>query len=459
MDATTRTPARAFWAGVLMLLVGFYAVGTLYAVYTPIWQAPDEPAHYNYIREIVETGQLPVIDFADYDQAYLSRLTSEGFPPELSVDSVRYEGHQPPLYYLLAIPVYGASGGSVLVLRLFSLALGVVTVLGAVLATRTLFPGADWLALGVGVFVAFVPQHVAILASVNNDSLAGAVLAVGLWQLFVMMRRGADDPADWARVGVVVALAIATKTTVYLFALAAALGWLLTVWDGRGWRPGWTTRMVLVAAGWLVLPSVAVAGMWWGRNVLTYGWPDFLGLIQHDLVVIGQPRTAAWIELYGLGEVLRRLVTTTFNSFWGQFGWMGVPMPPRYYMALWGFVALVLTGGGLALWAKPRVDADQRRGLAVLVAVTVLAVAAFGYYNLSFVQHQGRYLFPALIPLGVGVMGGLWGWWWLVGQGLQRWWVEGVRWWSPWWVVAGLAWMPVLCGWALFRFIVPSLGG
>lgn len=459
MDITTRTPARFFWAGVLMLLVGFYAVGTLYAVYTPIWQAPDEPAHYNYIREIVETGQLPVIDFQDYDQAYLSRLTSEGFPPELSVDGVRYEGHQPPLYYLLAVPVYGVSGGSVLVLRLFSLALGGVTVLSAVLAARTLFPGADWLALGVGVFVAFVPQHVAILASVNNDSLAGAVLAVGLWQLFVMMRRGADDPAAWARVGVVVALAIATKTTVYLFALAAALGWLLTVWDGRGWRPGWTTRAVWVAAGWLVLPGVAVAMVWWGRNVLTYGWPDFLGLIQHDLVVIGQPRTEEWVVQYGLGEVLQRLVNTTFNSFWGQFGWMGVPMPSRYYTALWGFVVLVLAGWGMTVWARPSVDEHQRRGLAVLVAVTVLAFAAFGYYNLSFVQHQGRYLFPALIPLGVGVMGGLWGWWWLVRQGLQRGWADGVRWWSPWWVVVGLAWMPLLCVWALFRFIVPSLGG
>jgi hypothetical protein len=32
----------------LPLIVFIYLVlGTLYAVYTPPWQAPDEPAHYN----------------------------------------------------------------------------------------------------------------------------------------------------------------------------------------------------------------------------------------------------------------------------------------------------------------------------------------------------------------------------------------------------------------------------
>ncbi|MDX5319132.1 MAG: hypothetical protein LPK38_07275, partial [Actinomycetes bacterium] len=32
--------------------------------------------------------------------------------------------HQPPLYYLLAAPIYRASGGSLLALRLFSALLG-----------------------------------------------------------------------------------------------------------------------------------------------------------------------------------------------------------------------------------------------------------------------------------------------------------------------------------------------
>ena len=71
-----------------------------------MWQAPDEPAHYNYVRALAEGGGFPVMEPGDYDQTYLSRLTSEGFPPALPVDAVEYEDHQPPLYYLLATPVY-----------------------------------------------------------------------------------------------------------------------------------------------------------------------------------------------------------------------------------------------------------------------------------------------------------------------------------------------------------------
>jgi hypothetical protein len=46
------------------------------------------------------------------------------------------------------------------------------------------------------------------------------------------------------------------------------------------------------------------------------------------------------------------------------------------------------------------------------------------WYNLSFVQFQGRYLFPALIPLGFFFSLGLWE-------------VLSLRW--GWWLAAGLA--------------------
>jgi len=41
----------------------------------------------------------------------------------------------------------------------------------------------------------------------------------------------------------------------------------------------------------------------------------------------------------------------------------------------------------------------QSRRLTLLAVLMGLAVLAFIWYNLQFVQHQGRYLFPALIPV------------------------------------------------------------
>ena len=92
---------------VLALIVLIYLlIGGLYAVKTPDWQVPDEPAHYNYVRQLATEGRLPVLEMGDYDQDYLGRLTSERFPPELSLVAVEYEDWQPPLYYLLTTPVF-----------------------------------------------------------------------------------------------------------------------------------------------------------------------------------------------------------------------------------------------------------------------------------------------------------------------------------------------------------------
>jgi hypothetical protein len=45
-----------------------------------------------------------------------------------------------------------------------------------------------------------------------------------------------------------------------------------------------------------------------------------------------------------------------------------------------------------------------------------VVVGAFLYYNLTFVQHQGRYLFPALVPIALAMAYGTHAW----GAGLAR---------------------------------------
>ena len=47
--------------GVSLILLVYLAIGVLYAVNTPAWQAPDEPAHYNYIKHLAEHRSLPCL--------------------------------------------------------------------------------------------------------------------------------------------------------------------------------------------------------------------------------------------------------------------------------------------------------------------------------------------------------------------------------------------------------------
>ena len=404
---------------VLPVLLAYLALAVLYAVYTPPWQVPDEPAHYNYIRAIAERGTLPVIEEGDYDHAYIRRLVDNGFPPDLSIEPLTYEDHQPPLYYLLAVPVYLLFDGALLPLRLVSVAAGLVVLLAAWGVARLLLPDRPLPALAATLFVAFLPQHLAMTAGVNNDALAEVMVGWGFW---LAVRLTASRPPTsprqtrrliWA-LGLVVGLAVLTKTTAYVVLPVALVAVAL-----RGWQEGWPWRQTAGQCGRMILVATLLAGPWLARNVAVYGWRDPLGLARHNSVVVGQPRTAAWVAQYGWAGLLARMARTTFQSFWGQFGWMGVPLQPAVYQALALFSALLAIGfAGWKLDRRRIVPAVPSPGGALLALSALLTLASYLWYNLTFVQHQGRYLFPALIPLAVGAALGLE---WLLSLPVARW--------------------------------------
>ena len=438
------------------ILVAYLVVGALYAVKTPAWQVPDEPAHYNYIRHIAEGRGLPVLQPGDYNQDYLERIKAAKFPPSMPVDSIRYESWQPPLYYLLAAPVYVATSGSLFALRLFSVVLGGGVVLLAFLIVHRLAPHSPALALGTAAFVAFVPQHVAMMAGAQNDSLAELLLAVIVLQISNFNppeKRGAGfqiSKGRLATVGVLLGLALVTKGTVDVAAPLVAIA----IWLTHRAQPSPRDRKWLIKNGALVfVPALIVALPLWTRNIVVYGWPDFLGSIRHDAVVLGQPTPAEWIAKYGLTEYLRQFMVTTFNSFWGQFGWMGVPMNGRYYAIL--AVASLAAFVGLVWFLNLKSQPPKRTGgrlsnlkfeMWILVFWVLLAVLAYMSYNLKYVQFQGRYLFPALIPIGLAFT-----------VGLRQWTMLLPRAWQGWVLTIpyiGLAALDVI---ALFRMIVLTL--
>ncbi|MFQ5408137.1 MAG: glycosyltransferase family 39 protein [Anaerolineales bacterium] len=441
MDAEKQT-TRTLWIGLLSILAAYFLVGSLYATLTPDWQVPDEPAHFNYIRQLADGEGLPVLEPGDYDQAFLSRLTAEGFPPKLSVAALEYEDHQPPLYYLVAAPVYVATGGDLAAVRFVSLLFGSGVILFAGLAAWKLFPGNAPLAITVAGFVAFVPQHVAMLAGVNNDSLSELWIALGFWLMLIA--------AEWKHffaLGIVLGLALLTKSLAYVLAPAAFVALLLQARrTGEDWR--WFVR----TSAWVFAPALLLGAIWWFRNIAVYGWPDLIGLQRHAAVVVGQPRTTEWIQEFGAGEVARRFAHTTFNSFWGQFGWMGVLMDARVYLLLRTLTIGLLVGLALAWRQRPRLSAFQRDGMIVLAAAAAITAMLYVGYNVDFVQHQGRYLFPALLPLAVGAAIGLWGW---TATLARRWPTRAGLWrWLPVSIVPALAALSLL---ALYRFIIPTL--
>jgi 4-amino-4-deoxy-L-arabinose transferase-like glycosyltransferase len=443
-----------------LILVGYGAVGMQYAILTPPWQAPDEPAHYNYVAQVAQEGCCPIIAPGDWDAATLEELKAESFPDDADLSEIEYEDHQPPLFYLVELPGYLAEDGDPFALRLASLLIGAGVVVAAYLVGRQMFPRQETLALAAAAFVAFLPQHLAMMASVNNDSLAETLGGFALVAALAYLGNPATPDRETHRrphptiLGGLVGLAYLTKLTVYLPATVAVALAIILRWRGEKQPLRWLVTQTAWAAG----PALALGGLWWVRNVVRYGWPDFLGQAAHEAVVVGQPRTAALVAERGFGPYLGSFLTTTYHSFWGQFGWMGVPMPPRVYLIIGVFGIVILIGLGLAIsrfdgWRS--LPMAPRAGAWVLVGVALAAVANYVGYNLTFVQFQGRYLYPALIPLALLVALGGWGWAALLQARLKGRLGAVALAWLP---LILVGWMPLLALFALFRFIVPNLG-
>lgn len=485
---------------VLLLLLAYLAVGSLFAIFTPAWQAPDEPAHYNYVAQVARNGCCPVIEVGDWNSPYLEQLKANRFVPNMLADlpTIQYEDHQPPLYYLLQSLVFRLTNGSLIALRLVSVLLGAGIVACAYVLGRAALPQRPQVALAGAALVAFLPQHVAILASVNNDALGNLIIALTLLAtvrylqfdttnspppsvvrkglvtqpsesddqngVFVGRRHASSaryfqlvdvigEVKEW-HLGVLVGIGLLTKvTTIFLVGLVP----LVIIWKNRHSARG-TRYSVLMTLLKFAIPVLLLAGLWWLHSLNTYGFPDVFGLRQHDRVVTDQARTADLIAQIGFPAYLSRAVETTYNSFWGQFGWMGVPMPGWIYQAI--FALLLLCASGLIVGAgsakRPTrlqpatTPSPNNRPVWLLLTLTIfIALLQYIYYNTVFLQLQGRYMFTSLVPFALFMALGLEGW--------RGWLARRFAWLHPYLIVLPFALFALLDLYLLWRVIVPAL--
>lgn len=312
-------------------------------------------------------------------------------------------------------------------------------------------------ALAAAGFVAFLPQHLAMNAAANNDALTEVVIGLGLWLLArTLLDPRVADGRVWWLLGLVLGLGFLTKLTAYPLAGLMAVALLLVAR-----RRAWPRRRFIAAALQAYVPAILLGSLWWLRNIAVYGGLDFLATTRHDAIVVGQPRTSEMLAQWGTVVYVQNFVQTTFQSFWGQFGWMGVVMDRRVYVALLLYSAGLLIGllGAFIIWRRAGRRLSPERGdvLVLLSVALLLAVAVYLYYNLTFVQFQGRYLYPALpiIALGAGLALRQWDRWiggWLPAEPAAL--RQAAGWILP---LAAIALMAVLDVYALYRFIIPAL--
>src|SRR5690606_2026342 len=145
------------------------------------------------------------------------------------------------------------------------------------------FPEQTHLALAVMILIGFLPQNLHILASVNNDALAGVMIAI---TILLCVRYLQDELHSAWGLGIAVGFIFITKTTAYFMAGVVVIVIFMRWWQQSEHK----LRDLIQPYLQFGIPASIFALIYWGRNIIVYGFPDFLGLQAHDEIVIGQMR-------------------------------------------------------------------------------------------------------------------------------------------------------------------------
>jgi hypothetical protein len=424
----------------LLLFLGLALVrGVFYTAVMPPWQAPDETGHFEYAWLIAEDGELPSREDVSpaFERELLGSLyewrygdyIGRGLPGQMPsrmddlsesifarrARTVRSERFSlayvwqalfllPMRHQGLVMQLYAA--------RFSSVALNVLIVWLAWRIFNEAVPGRPRLAAAMTAFLVFLPQHTFVNASVGDGPLAELAAGAVLYGWLLLFRRESVRVASIKGAGLVAAgtaVAMWTKKT-GAFLLPLDVGALLLMvlrFRGAARR----RRLVILASG-LVLGGILVAflvqtpvGRAVGRQIEAW-WtaPDIY--LENEQV--------------SLDEALWR----TYDSFWGQFGWMNVRVGYGWYVLIYALGLAAVEGWGWPRWCGWRVSRRARvvLGLGLSMAIAVwLGFLVFTPSGLAY--YMGRYLFPATVPAAFFLVGG-WARW--VPERWQRAFLPGV---------------------------------
>jgi Predicted membrane protein (DUF2142) len=396
VKALRRVPLTA-WACALIACLNALS----WAVISPPFEVPDEPAHFAYVQRLAETGSLPTNAGNGYPAVEEDALMDLKYPsirerPAADTTSTEAEqrelehdlagpsqragsgdagvaASQPPLYYALETIPYGLeSGGTILdrlaLMRLFSALLGGLTALFAFLFLREALPSAPWAWTVGGLSVALAPLLGMMSGAVNPDALLFAVSAALFYCLARGFHRGITPPLAIAT-GAVLALGFMTKLN-FLGLLPGALIGILILCarearagrngDSRQGRvsPGFGRRTAYCCLGLALGVAATPMLLYIVVNVLS-GRPS-VGTVS-TAIALNDERGSIFKELSyiwqfylprlpGMTSYFHGFPTTRvywFNDVVGLYGWLDTTFPRWVYN-----VALIPAGVIAVLFAR-----------------------------------------------------------------------------------------------------------
>ena len=382
------------WSALIFALYFLLAIG--YSLLMPIWEAPDEGAHYHlawYLHskniyatpdKNYEAGQPRA--FYYLGARVLSAIdkinpewTTYYFPKEykynIRIAERRFDWTDENYRFLLG--VYA--------LRWTNILLGGLALWLNWVTFKRIVPEKAALQLGALALAALTPQVLHIMSSVNNDTigtLAGALL-------FYLVIRFLKDPSLLLGVPLIVfvfVLPLTTKLTVLPIS-AAVLLVLAWIWFLRFSQKRW-----LFYSGIFVLLFAVIFYLL---------FPEIVNFALSEV---------KW-RLFSLHKkaltvkYIKDISSQILWTFWGKVGWLAVGLPAWiiYLLSTLGLAGMTLQIGSLVKSKSSAPQSNLWLATWLIAAFTILAVFRNG---LTTSATQGRLLFPAMGALSLLMVAG-----------------------------------------------------
>ncbi len=415
---TPTSDGRRSKLALLLVLAAYACLALAYNLATPMGEGPDETEHFAFTQYLLTEGRLPLAP-ARQDEGMIQakhpplyyglgaligmggRVEDLGFRPNpfFSFAWDSGEPHNAMLHFSReAFPYQDApEQRDARVLRLLSLAFGMITVWASWALARLAWPGRPALALLASSLVAFLPGFVFSSAVFTNDAAANACAALALLAALRLSAPGAGR-REAMQAGLALGLCLLAKLTTLPLLGLVGLAWLWQLWRRRSAGRSAVRGDAVRLGAWIALPAALLSGWWFLRNMRLYGWSDPLGWQRFSARATDLERQIP------LSQELGSYWRIQLDSFWGWFGWLAVRLEAWQYLVARGLALLMLVG--LALWFARswRAAAEPARRATILsllcAGAVYLSVFRLAFEMNTIVAH-GRLLYTALPALGL----------------------------------------------------------
>jgi len=373
-----------------LLIILFVIQGMIYVGMNPLWEGWDEYAHFAYIQHLAEKKILPTdqdklsneivytFDKIPMSETFFRKeisgivgkdvfpntyttfwnnfdlleikenqklISSQPLESRINSEPVvpLYEAQQPPVSYLVHLPVYALFYDQDILTRVFALRIFsvLVTALAAVVAYKTISLIFDdrFIRVGSLMFIVFNPMFTSNIIRVNNEAVAILLFSVFLF-LMVLYLKGKTNIKYVLLIGTVLGLGLLTKSTFMPAVILVPIFVFLKHIQNNSINPQISKLQSLKNLGLIFGTTIPMVFWLYFERFVTGNFSGIRNLygISFEDYILGIFESPWYWFFY-----------TFFHSFWGNYGTSNLILPSTYFQVVMVILGILIVGLGYGI--------------------------------------------------------------------------------------------------------------